>query len=621
MYKPVFLRNHPSTFFTAQDNRKQSITVHAYSQAEVNPSSIPPQNGAPGVRVPPSVDPDECTAEMGSLIAINRSRPMSEADIYRCTACTKPECAGPSGCAEYQWRDIPGGYLKEILTAKVYAVSKETPLEYAPHLSSALNNTILLKREDLQPVRSFKIRGAFNRMARLSPTELQRGVICSSAGNHAQGVAMSAAKLGCRAIVCMPRNSPEIKRDAVAALGAEVELVGETFIEAMDHARERAIKEGLVFVNAYDDPLTIAGQGTIGHEIIRQTDPDELDAIFVAMGGGGMIAGIAAAVKSLFGSKIKIFGVEPYGCNSMTQSLVRGERVSLSRIDQFADGVAVGIPGRESFRLCRDLVDACILVDNAAISAAIKDVFNETRTILEPSGAVALAGLKAYVKKYDIKDKKFAAVTSGSNMNFDRLRLVLDLADVGSGETMLAVCMSDEDGAIVQMLSCAAADHLLDVTELKYRISGDGQARVLLGVGVSPGTRPMRDMVCRLTARGWQVLDLSSQELAQVHLRQMVGGVSKGGSVPDERFFWVQYPERTGMLRKLLSPLTPRWNITLLNFRKSGGRTASALLGLQVPDCDLPEFDEALKAANLSIEFNVRELTGETKDAFKLFLE
>jgi threonine dehydratase len=321
-------------------------------------------------------------------------------------------------------------------------------------------------------VRSFKVRGAYNKMARLSPEQLAAGVICTSAGNHAQGVAMAAKALGCKATIVMPTNSPEIKINAVKKLGGTVELSGESFYEAQLHAVERSIKEGKPFVSAYDDPYIIAGQGTAGYEILRQIDMDTVDAIFVPMGGGGIIAGIAAVVKALKPS-IQVIGVEPVGANAMTQSLVRGSRVVLSRVDAFADGVALKLPGAEPFRLCRELVDGCVLVDNSAISSAIKDVFNETRSILEPSGAVAVAGVKAYVRFNGLEGagKTFVALTSGANMNFDRLRVVSDLADVGVAETQLAVGIPERPGSFAELLEMVSGDARLDVTECAFRLT------------------------------------------------------------------------------------------------------------------------------------------------------
>ncbi|KAI3431360.1 hypothetical protein D9Q98_004417 [Chlorella vulgaris] len=577
----------------------------------------------------PVVSPDDFHAPAGQLISINVMRPSSPLDVFRCIGCAKPECQGPSGCADpaLAWRREPEGYLKQILTARVYKIAVETPLQHAPMLSKQLDNTILLKREDLQPVRSFKVRGAFNKMARLSQEQLDKGVICSSAGNHAQGVALAARTLGCSAIICMPTNAPVIKIDAVRELGGTVELVGESFFEAQQQAQARALTEGLTFISAYDDPYTIAGQGTIGHEILRQTDMEDIDYIFAPMGGGGMIAGIAAVAKALKPS-IQIIGVEPSGANSMTQSLARGERVTLSRVDAFADGVAIKLPGAEPFRLCRELLDGSVLVDNSAISTAIKDVFNETRSILEPAGAVAVAGAKAFLQHYGLSDKRVVAVTSGANMNFDRLRLVSELVDVGSAEAMLAARIPDRNGAIAELLGMAAAADgtRLDVTELKYRFTGcaerRGTARLLLGLGVAPGSQQCRSLLESINStEGFFATDISDMDLAQVHLRHMIGGpaVLEGGAeVPDERIFKVEYPELRGMLHKLLTPISPRWDLTLLHFRKTGQRSATALLGLRLPAAEVAAFEEAVAELDASFEF--QELEGREREIFALFV-
>ncbi|KAI7838609.1 hypothetical protein COHA_007616 [Chlorella ohadii] len=526
---------------------------------------------------PMEVSPEDFQAPPGQLLPINKLTPPSPADVFRCTGCTKPECQGPSGCAapDLAWRLKPDGYLKNILTAKVYKIAVETPLQEAKQLSKQLGNTIMLKREDLQPVRSFKVRGAFNKMSRLTPEQLEKGVVCSSAGNHAQGVALAARTLGCKAVICMPTNSPEIKINAVKELGGIVELVGESFYEAQIQAQKRAEEEGYTFVSAYDDPLTIAGQGTMGLEILREADMlgGDLDIIFVAIGGGGMIAGIAA-------------------------SLVRGERVVLSKVDAFADGVAIKLPGAEPFRLCRELLDGVVMVDNGTIATALKDVFNETRTILEPAGAVALAGAKAYLQYYGLKGKRVAAVTSGANMNFDRLRLVSELVDIGSVETMLAATIPEQKGAIVKLLELASGPNgePFDVTEFEFRsfdAGRGGTARVLLGLGVSPGGKACRAMMDKFAqTEGYSVADISDMDLAQTHLRHMVGGPAlqaDGTPVQDERIFKVDYREQVGMLRKLLTPLSPRWDVTLLHFRKTGNRFATALLGLRIPDNEVSQ--------------------------------
>lgn len=470
--------------------------------------------------------------------------------------------------------------MREVLTAKVYDVAVESPLQTAEKLSEEFGNTILLKREDLQPVKSFKLRGAYNKMAQLTPEQLEKGVICSSAGNHAQGVAMAAKQLGCQAVICMPINAPAIKVNAVRALGGIVDLAGETYFETQAHAQARSAVEGKPFIAPYDDPYTIAGQGTIGAEILRQCNMDKLDAVFVPIGGGGLVAGVAAYIKAIK-PRIKVIGVEPTGANAMTQSLHRGQRVTLSKVDAFADGVAVKYVGAETFRLCRELVDGVVLVDNASISRAIKDVFNETRSILEPSGAVAVAGAKAYLKHHGIKGSTVVAITSGANMNFDRLRLVTELADVGVEEAMLAVTIPEVPGSFVEFVDTALNATNIQVTEFKYRYSSQSSAHVLFGIEAPPGSSQCQGVIDRLNAKGMATMDISELELAQVHLRHLVGGHPLGGSeeVSSEHIYEVDFPERPGALRKFLSVLSPRWNITLFHYIKTGNQASGVQIG------------------------------------------
>lgn len=574
------------------------------------------------------VAPEDFTLPPGRLGPINRTAAPAPEDTFRCVGCTDPACAGVFGCAGMPWRLQPGGYLREVLTAKVYDVASETVLQRAEALSKQFGNEILLKREDLQPVKSFKLRGAYNKMAQLSPEQLARGVICSSAGNHAQGVALAAAKLGCSAVICMPTTTPEIKVAAVRALGGTVELVGESYQETQATAQARAREEGRVFIAPYDDPYTIAGQGTIAAEILRQCDMDRLDAIFVAIGGGGMVAGIAAYVKALK-PQIKVIGVEPVGANAMAQSLALGERVVLSRVDAFADGVAVKHVGAETFRLCRELLDGVVLVDNSAISTAIKDVFNETRSILEPSGAVAVAGAKAYLKHYGLKDLSVVAVTSGANMNFDRLRQVADLADVGEAEAMLAVTLPERPGTFLDFISTAfkngSENAAISVTELKYRYSAGRQAAVLFGVGVAPGSKQCDALIDRLKEGGYPTVDISHVELAQVHLRHLIGGHAASAApengLNNERIFHVEFPERPGTLRKFLPAISPRWAVTLFHYRRTGNRSSGVLLGLEVPESDSEELKSVVDYLENDEDFTVTEVAGLDREVFKMFLQ
>jgi len=487
-------------------------------------------------------------------------------------------------------------------------------------LSEALGNKILLKREDLQPVFSFKLRGAYNKMAKLSKELLAKGVITSSAGNHAQGVALAASKLGCKAIICMPVNTPEIKVNNVRKLGGIVELVGESYQEAQAYAVQRSVKDGLTFIPPYDDPYTIAGQGSIGDEILRQiSEPDQLDAVFVPVGGGGLIAGIAAFLKALK-PDIKIIGVEPTGANAMTISLARGERVVLSKVDAFADGVAVKQVGMETFRLCRELVDGVILVDNSAISAAIKDVFNETRSILEPAGALSVAGAKAWIKRNNFKGKTVVAVTSGANINFERLRLVSELANVGARtEATLTTTIPEHPGAFLDFINVLASAGVdIPVTEFKYRYSAGEPAQVLWGAGIKSPAE-LTTLLDRMNAGGMPTEDISSLEVAQLHLRHLVGGRARSymGRLPHERMFQIIFPERAGALKRFLDAVSPAWNVTLFHYRNTGNRESSVLIGLQVPPEDEPRFSSATSSLP---EFNFTELGETEKKVFDKFL-
>lgn len=580
--------------------------------------------------------PEEFTSSPGQLTNVNRVAPMSPNDIYRCPGCVDPACSGAFGCAGFPWRLETGGYLREILMSKVYDVAVETPMELAKGLSAKCECNFLLKREDLQPVKSFKLRGAYNKMAQLSKEQLDRGVICSSAGNHAQGVAMSAARLGAKATIAMPLNTPEIKVNAVRALGGNVELVGESYQETQAYAQAKSLSDNIPFIAPYDDPYTIAGQGTIGAEILRQCDFDDLEAVFVPVGGGGLIAGVAAYIKSVC-PKVKVIGVEPAGANAMAQSLAIGERVTLSRVDTFADGVAVKQVGQETFRLCKELVDGVILVSNAATSTAIKDVFNESRSILEPSGAIAVAGAKDYIAKYGIKNKTVVAITSGANMNFDRLRQVTDLAGVGEAEATLAVKLPEEDGSFANLLGLAMDGQSFDVTELKYRYSAGCEGSLLFGVGLSPKSEEFQELVGRLDRAGYQAMNLSDVEIAQVHLRHLVGGHSNTSSTLSaldtitedsdleqrsevERIFLVDFPERPGALQSFLPHVSPAFGITLFHYRRTGNRSSGVLIGLRVAGADSKKLDGAIAELNAGNEFSVTEISDDERRVFRFFL-
>jgi threonine dehydratase len=482
-------------------------------------------------------------------------------------------------------------YLERILRARVYDVALETPLELAPNLSRRLDNQLLLKREDLQPVFSFKLRGAYNKMAHLPPAALRRGVICASAGNHAQGVAYAAQKLGCRAVIVMPATTPRIKVDAVAARGARVVLHGDSFDDAYTHSLQFARREKLTYVHPYDDPDVIAGQGTVGMELLRQHG-GPLDAVFVAVGGGGLISGIAAYVKRLR-QEVKIIGVEPIDADSMARSLQAGHRVRLKQVGLFADGVAVKQPGAETFRLCRELVDEMVLVDNDDICAAIKDVFEDTRSILEPAGALAIAGAKAWVERHRCKGRTFAAIACGANMNFDRLRFVAERAELGERrEALLAVTIPERPGSFRRFCARIGARN---ITEFNYRYGDPERACVFVGLSIHDRDE-VRRIVRRLRSAGFDTRDLSDNEMAKLHVRHMVGGRSP--RVTDEVIYRFEFPERPGALMQFLERMSGGWNISLFHYRNHGADFGRVLVGIQVPRKDKPAFRRFLDQVN-----------------------
>jgi len=498
-------------------------------------------------------------------------------------------------------------YLERILKARVYDVAVETPLDSAANLSARLGNRLLLKREDMQPVFSFKLRGAYNKMAQLPPQALRRGVICASAGNHAQGVAYAAQTLGCRALIVMPATTPAIKVDAVATRGAQVILHGDAYDDAYAHAVEIGRRQKLAFVHPYDDPEVIAGQGTIGMEILR-AHPQPIHAIFVAVGGGGLIAGIAAYVKRLR-PEIKIVGVEPIDSDAMTRSLAAGRRVRLAQVGLFADGVAVKEPGRETFRLCRELVDDMILVDNDDICASIKDVFEDTRSILEPAGALAIAGAKAWVERRRIKDKTLVAVACGANMNFDRLRFVAERAELGERrEALLAVTIPEQPGSFRRF--CALIGPR-SVTEFNYRFGDPESARVFVGLSIHDRAE-VGDLLRHLRGAGLATIDLSDNEMAKLHIRHMVGGRSP--LVDDERLFRFEFPERPGALSNFLERMSQGWNITMFHYRNHGADFGRVLVGMQVPAGQQRQFTRFLS------QLNYRYCDETANPAYHLFL-
>lgn len=498
-------------------------------------------------------------------------------------------------------------YLERILNARVYDVAIESPLELAPGLSRRMGNRLLLKREDMQPVFSFKLRGAYNKMARLPQSALRRGVIAASAGNHAQGVALAAQKLACAAVIVMPVTTPRIKIEAVRARGAKVVLHGDSYDEAYARARELERRQRLAFVHPYDDPDVIAGQGTIAMEILRQHG-DPIHAIFAAVGGGGLIAGIAAYVKRLR-PEIKVIGVEPVDADAMYRSLRAGRRVRLDQVGLFADGVAVKQVGRETFRLCRVLVDDMIRVDTDAMCAAIKDVFEDTRAILEPAGALAIAGAKAWAARNGARDRTLVAVACGANMNFDRLRFVAEEAELGEQrEAVLAVTIPERPGSFRTFCSLIGPRN---ITEFNYRYADPRQAQVFVGVQVHNREETAR-LVRALRRHGLQTHDFSDNELAKLHVRHLVGGHAPG--VTDEILYRFEFPERPGALMKFLNAMSRGWNISLFHYRNHGADYGRVLVGMQVPSTDQRKFQAFLARVGYPYRDETRN------PAYRLFL-
>ncbi|HEY7500927.1 MAG TPA: threonine ammonia-lyase, biosynthetic [Vicinamibacterales bacterium] len=480
----------------------------------------------------------------------------------------------------------PDAMLRLILTSRVYDVAQETPLEPALHLSRRLGNEVLLKREDLQPVFSYKLRGAYNRIAHMSDAERSRGVIAASAGNHGQGVAYAARHLGLRALIVMPQTTPEIKIDAVRELGAEVVLAGDTYGDAKAHCDELVSETGLTLVHPFDDPLVIAGQGTIANEILRQSA--KVDAIFVPVGGGGLIAGIASYVKALR-PDVRVIGVEPYEADAMFQSVAEGKRVTLDRVGIFADGVAVREVGELTFPIVLASVDDIVRVTNDEICAAIKDVFDDTRSIMEPAGALAVAGLRAWVERSGSRDARLVAILSGANMNFDRLRFVAERAEVGEArEAIFGVTIPERAGAFREF--CATIGRRV-VTEFNYRLSGRDRAHIFVGVATH-SRQDAAGLASALTAAGYETLELTDNEVAKLHVRHMVGGRSP--EVANEQLCRFEFPERPGALMAFLDKLGGRWNISLFHYRNHGADFGRVLAGFEVPPGDMPAFEAFL---------------------------
>ncbi len=492
--------------------------------------------------------------------------------------------------------------------AAVYDVAIRTPLDLAADLSARLDNTILMKREDLQPVFSFKLRGAYNKIASLSDEELRRGVICSSAGNHAQGVALAARRKGVRAVIVMPVTTPSIKTKAVAALGGEVVLCGDAYDDAYAHACGLAEKEGLIFIHPFDDPEVIAGQGTIGKEILEQAE-EKIDAVFVPIGGGGLIAGIAAWVKQTQ-PDVRIIGVEPDDSAAMKESLAAGEPVTLDHVGIFADGVAVRRVGDETFRLCQELVDEIITVDTDQACAAIRDIFEDTRSIVEPAGGLAVAGAKKYIAENDLQGKTFVTISCGANVNFDRLRHIAERAAVGElTEMILAAEIPEQPGSFKRFCETIGRR---GITEFNYRYADESKAHIFVGVQLSKGMDERIELLDKLRGAGFPVEDLSDNEMAKLHVRHMVGGRSTG--IRNERLFRFEFPERPGALLDFLDAIGTDWNISLFHYRNHGSDYGRILAGIDVPQDETGEL-----AAHLT-ELGYPYWEESDNPAYKMFL-
>ncbi len=501
------------------------------------------------------------------------------------------ECELRNTASISEHTSMPHRYIRKILEARVYDVAIETPIDEAHFLSQRLDNRVLLKREDLQPVFSFKIRGAYNKLAQLTTAEKERGVIAASAGNHAQGVALASREMGIKATIVMPVTTPEIKVKSVRAYGASVVLHGDTFDQALAHSFELVKKHSYTFIHPYDDIDTIAGQGTIGMEILRQ-HTGELDAVFIPVGGGGLAAGISAYIKYLR-PKVKVIGVEFEESACLKAALEAGERVVLPQVGIFADGVAVAQIGAETFRICRECIDEVITVTADEICAAIKDIFDDTRSVCEPAGALGIAGMKKYVSRDKVRGQTLLAVDSGANINFDRLRYVSERTELGEQrEAIIAVTIPEKPGSFKQFCELLGRRN---ITEFNYRYHNPDKARIFVGVQVHPDQLPMDRLVHELQQHGYPVVDLSDNEMAKLHVRHMVGGHSE--AVTNEQVYRFEFPERPGALLNFLSKLGQRWNITMFHYRNHGAAYGRVAVGLDVPDEEhrhIPQYLDAI---------------------------
>ena len=498
-------------------------------------------------------------------------------------------------------------YLQKALTARVYDVAAETSLDKAPQLSARLNNTLLLKREDMQSVFSFKLRGAYNKMAQLSEAELKRGIVCASAGNHAQGVALAAKRLGAKAYIVMPVTTPRVKIQAVKMRGGEVVLFGDSYDEASAHARDLEKKKKLTFVHPFDDPDVIAGQGTIALELLRQ-HRGPLHAVFVAIGGGGLAAGVATILKQVR-PEVKIIGVEPVDSDAMSRSLKAGRRVKLDHAGLFADGVAVKEVGKETFRLCKKYLDEVICVSNDDICAATKDVFEDTRAVLEPAGALTVAGVKAYVERTKLRSEIMIAISCGANLNFDRLRYIAERAEIGEHrEAVLAVTIPEEPGSLKRFCKLVGRR---SVTEFNYRIADTKEAHIYVGIRTA-GKGESEKLTSHFTRHGFKTLNLTHDEMAKSHIRHMVGGHSP--LAENEVLYRFEFPEKPGALMLFLTKMSPNWNISLFHYRNHGADFGRVLAGLQVPKGEQGVLQKFLK------QLGYRYWDETENPAYKLFL-
>lgn len=485
---------------------------------------------------------------------------------------------------------MPEKILRQALSVPVYEIAEQTPLEKAPQISQRLRNQVWLKREDLQPVFSFKLRGAYNRLLHLSEEEKQRGVIAASAGNHAQGVAMSASKMGINATIVMPQTTPAIKVNSVKNWGGNVVLFGDTYDEAAKHARELCEKDKLTYIAPYDDEHVIAGQGTIALELLRQTK--NVDVIFVPVGGGGLIAGVSAVIK-LVSPQTRVVGVEPEDAACMTEALKAGERVVLDSVGIFADGVAVRQVGEIPFRIAQDCVDEMITVKTDEICAAVKDIFEDTRAISEPAGALALAGMKKFVEEKGVADQKMVAIVSGANMNFDRLRHISERTEIGEKrEAIFAVTIPETPGSFKKF--CEFLGDRRSITEFNYRFADTKRAVVFVGVRTEGGFAEKEHLKKQMAEAGYQFEDMSDNEMAKLHLRYMVGGHAPG--IQNEILYRFQFPERPGALLQFLIQMSEEWNISLFHYRNHGAAYGRVLIGVQVPPHEHEAFERYLKS-------------------------